>query len=353
VNALADRWPRLEQIPRVPIASLPTPVHALPTLARRLDAGVWIKRDDVTAPRYGGNKVRKLEYLLADAQRHAADTIITTGAVGSHHVFATALYGAELGFQVQAVLSPQPYERHVEEQLRADLAVHAQLFPASSQARAAAKLAELTLMARVRGRVSYFIPPGGSTVLGTLGYVNAGVELARQIDAGECPDPDAVYVACGTCATAAGLALGLAAGGVRTQVIAVRVTDALFANRLQLRRLVHGAQDYLRALDSRFPRVAKVALANLLLTDQEFGPGYGLPTPVSEAAAHVAESEGIRLDPTYTGKAFARLLLDADTSRRGQNLLFWHTLSSASMAPFLADQHEAPEAFVKLMTLTG
>ena len=353
MNALADRWPRLEQIPRVPIATLPTPVHALPRIARRLDAGVWIKRDDVTAPRYGGNKVRKLEYLLADAKRRGADTLITTGAVGSHHVFATALYGAELGFSVQAVLTRQPYQRHVEEQLRADLAVHADLYPARTQPRAAAKLAELVVMARMRGHVPYLIPPGGSSVLGTLGYVNAGLELAHQIDAGECPDPDAVYVACGSCATAAGLALGLAAGGVRTQVVAVRVTDALFANRLQLRRLIHGADELLRQREPHFPRVANVALDRLLLSDQEFGPGYGLPTPVSEAAAHVAESEGITLDPTYTGKAFARLLLEADTTRRGQNLLFWHTLSSAPMAPFLVEQPEAPEAFVKLMTLTG
>jgi hypothetical protein len=116
---------------------------------------------------------------------------------------------------------------------------------------------------------------------------------------------------------------------------------------------VRGAEALLCKVEPHFPRVANVALARLVLTDQEFGPGYGVPTPVSEAAAHVAESEGIVLDATYTGKAFARLLLDADGARRGQNLLFWHTLSSASLAPFLAQQPEAPEAFVRLMTLAG
>lgn len=353
VNALAERWPRLEQLARVSLASLPTPVHALPTIARRLDAGVWIKRDDLTAPGYGGNKVRKLEYLLGEAQRRGADTILTTGAVGSHHVFATSLYAGELGFAVHAVLSPQPYHQHVEDQLRADLAVGASLYPALGLPRVARKLAELALKLRVQGRRPFLIPHGGSTSVGTLGYVNAGLELAQQIDAGMCPDPQAVYVACGTCATAAGLALGLAAGGVRTTVVAVRVTEALFANRLNLARLVRGAEALLRAREPQFPRVAGVAIDSLVLSDQEFGRGYGLPTPVSEAATHVAEGEGIILDATYTSKAFARLLLDADTVRRGQDLLFWHTLSSASLQPFLAQQPEAPEAFVRLMTLAG
>lgn len=337
----------------MPLTTLPTPVHELPTIARRLDAGVWIKRDDLTAARYGGNKVRKLEYLLGEAQRRAADTILTTGAVGSHHVFATALYGRELGFSVHAALTPQPYHRHVEEQLRADLGVGAFLYPAAGQPQVARKLAELGLKLRLQGRRPLLIPHGGSTPLGTLGYVNAGLELAQQIDAGLCPDPRAVYVACGTCATAAGLALGLAAGGVRTQVVAVRVTGTLFANRFNLMRLVRGAEALLRRFEPQFPRVGGVAIHSLLLSDQELGRGYGLSTPVADAAAQVAESEGITLDATYTSKAFARLLLDADTARRGQNLLFWHTLSSASMLPFLAQQPEAPEAFVRLMTLAG
>ncbi|HEX6239385.1 MAG TPA: pyridoxal-phosphate dependent enzyme, partial [Polyangiales bacterium] len=342
-----------EPIPRLALAQLPTPVHALPAIARRLDAGVWIKRDDLSAPRYGGNKVRKLEFLLAEAQQEEADTLLTLGAVGSHFVFATALYGREHGFAVHAVVTSQPFQQHVDEQLRADLAVGAKLYPAVSLRAAAKKLLELSARARIEGRRCKLLPLGGSSVTGALGFVQAGVELARQIDAGECPDPHAVYVACGSCATAAGLALGLAAAGVRTQLIAVRVTDAWFANRFLLTRLVRGAQARLRALDPRFPDVADVALANLTLSDEEFGGGYGLPTPVSEAAAHVAESEGIRLDAAYTSKTFARLLLDADTKRRGQNLLFWNTLSSAPMEPFLASAPEAPEEFVRLMTLAS
>jgi D-cysteine desulfhydrase len=181
--------------------------------------------------------------------------------------------------------------------------------------------------------------------------VNAGLELARQIDAGECPDPDAIYVACGTCATAAGLALGLAAAGVDTQVVAVRATDRLLANPLHLRRLVYKAEHVLRSLEPRFPQVAGRAFQSIELDHVEFGRGYGQPTPSSEAAAQLAGREGVTLDPTYTSKALACLLRDAEVERHGQKLLFWNTLSSAPMEPFLEQAPEAPEEFIRLLTL--
>src|SRR5688572_14111170 len=109
------------------LAALPTPVAPLSHVAAKVDAEVWVKRDDLTAPRYGGNKVRKLEYILADAQAKRADTLITMGSLGSHHVFATALYGREHGFETHAVLLPEPYRPHVEEHIRADLGVGAKL----------------------------------------------------------------------------------------------------------------------------------------------------------------------------------------------------------------------------------
>src|SRR5690606_34083336 len=109
--------------------------------------------------------------------------------------------------------------------------------------------------------------------------VNAGLELAKQIDAGLCPDPHAVYVACGSCATSAGLALGLAAGGVSTTVVAVRTTDRLFANPFRLKRLVYHAEHLLRRRDPHFPQVAGRAFESLLLDHVEFGKGYGKPTP--------------------------------------------------------------------------
>jgi 1-aminocyclopropane-1-carboxylate deaminase/D-cysteine desulfhydrase-like pyridoxal-dependent ACC family enzyme len=351
VNALVDRWPLLSRLTRVALATLPTPVEPLARASEKLNAELWVKRDDLTAPHYGGNKVRKLEYLLAAARAHGADTLVTAGAVGSHHVFATAYYGREHGFETYAAVTPQPYQRHVEEQLRADLAVGANLYPARGLAEVSRRMLELSLRLRFWGRKPCILPIGGSNVHGTLGYVNAGLELAHQIDAGLCPDLDGVYVASGTAATAAGLALGLAAGGMKTEVVAVRVLGRLFANRARVAQLIAQAELMIRSVEPRFPEVAARAVASVRFDDRELGRGYGLATPASEAAREFASGDGLRLDETYTSKAFASLLREAAGERRGKKLLFWNTLSSASLAPFLRDAPEAPERFVKLMAL--
>jgi len=351
VNELFERWPALSALAHVPLAELPTPVEELSQVSHKVDSGVWIKRDDLSARRYGGNKVRKLEFLLGRAKQKGADTLITAGGVGSHHVFATSFYGREHGFETHAVLTPQPYHPHVEDQVRADLAIGTQLYTAKNVSHLVREVLRLATLLRIQGRRPYVVPIGGSNVWGTLGLVNAGLELAKQIDAGLCPDPHAVYVACGSCSTAAGIALGLSAGGVDTKVVAVRVTDRLLANPLQVHRLIHRAEHLLREIEPRFPEVARRAYASVEFDHREFGRGYGLTTPASDAAEHLAAGSGIQLDPTYTGKAFASLLRDAENARRGQPLLFWNTLSSAPLGPFLEGAPEAPERFVRLLTL--
>jgi len=352
VNALVQRWPLLASLARVELASLPTPVAPMARASDKTDCEIWVKRDDLTAPEYGGNKVRKLEYLLGEARSRGVDTLVTAGAVGSHHVFATAYYGREHGFETYAVVTPQPYRRHVEEQLRADLAVGAHLYPARSLRQVARRMVELSARLRFWGRHPWIVPLGGSNVYGTLAFVNAGLELAAQIDAGLCPDFDAVYVATGTSATVAGLALGLAAGGVRTDVVAVRIYDRLFSSRARIGQLIARAEARLRAIEPRFPEVAARALASVQVDARELGRGYGYTTPASEAAAELAASDGLTLDETYTSKALAALLRDVERERRGKKLLFWHTLSSASLEPFLREVPEAPERFVKLMLLS-
>jgi 1-aminocyclopropane-1-carboxylate deaminase/D-cysteine desulfhydrase-like pyridoxal-dependent ACC family enzyme len=356
VNALVERWPLLARVGRVELATLPTPVEPLPRISETLDSEIYVKRDDITAPRYGGNKVRKLEYLLAAAKQRGANTLITAGAVGSHHVFATALYGRELGLETYAALTPQPYARHVEDQLRAGLAIGAHLYPVRGLGEMAERMLELSVRLRFWGRKPFLIPLGGSNVYGTLGFVNAGLELAQQIDAGLCPDIDAIYVSAGTCATVAGVALGLAAGGVKTQVVGVRVTDRLLANHVRIAKLIHEADKLLRNIEPRFPAVAERALASIHMDSTQFGGGYGRSTTDSDAARDLAGGEGLTLDETYTSKTFASLVRDAGGSsdggtRRGQRLLYWHTLSSANLDPFLEHAPDAPERFVKLMTL--
>jgi D-cysteine desulfhydrase len=335
------------------LAGLPTPVAPLSHIASKVDADVWVKRDDLTAPRYGGNKVRKLEYVLAEARAQRADTLITTGTLGSHHVFATALYGREHGFETHAVLLPEPYHPNVEESLRADLAVGAKLTTATSYPGVVRAIAELAVRLRLHGHRPHVVPMGGSTPHGTLSYVSAGLELAAQIDAGLCPDADAVYVACGSSATAAGLALGLSAAGLRAKVVAVRIGDKLLANGFRIRSLVKQTEALIRAHEPRFPRVADRAIASVEFDDIEIGRGYGRPTPSSEAARLLAAEEGLTLDITYTSKALACLLRHAEGARRGQRLVFWNTFSSAPLTEFLARAPQVPERFVQAMTLPG
>jgi 1-aminocyclopropane-1-carboxylate deaminase/D-cysteine desulfhydrase-like pyridoxal-dependent ACC family enzyme len=138
---------------------------------------------------------------------------------------------------------------------------------------------------------------------------------------------------------------------VRTEVVAVRVFGRLFANRARIGQLIHGAASLLRRLEPRFPEVSRRALASVRVDGHELGRGYGVATPGSEAARDIGGGEGLLLDDTYTSKALACLLREAAGAYRGKKLLFWHTLSSADMQPFLQTASEPPERFVKLMTL--
>ena len=339
---LGTRWPELSTLPCVEIATLPTEVVRTPAISDAAGVSVWCKRDDRTAEAYGGNKVRKLEWLLGDARARGCEAIVTTGALGSHHVLATAVHAGARGFDVHAVLFPQPWNAHVEDQLRADLAAGATLYPARSYGAVAARMAWIATRLRMKGQHAYVIGPGGSSPVGALGYVEAGLELAAQIDRGDAPEPDAIYVAAGSGGTAAGLAIGLAAAGLVTRLVAVRVTDRIAINRAVLGQLVRRTSSLLRRADSRFPDVRREALANLTIDATQLGAGYGASTPEAEAAQRIAAGDELGLDPTYTSKALAALLADAHAGRASRPL-FWQTLSSASMVPLIADAPPPPD----------
>jgi hypothetical protein len=187
---------------RIVLGSYPTPVS-------RIGEHLWVKRDDLTSALYGGNKVRKLELLLAAARDAGKTRVLTLGAVGSHQVVATALYGAREGFTVDAILVPQPASPHAELNVRVALAhgLHALACPAWSLAPA--------YVASRWGSDAYYIPLGGSNALGSLGFVDAAHEIATQVRAGDLPEPDVVIVALGSGGTAAGLAVGFEQAGRR------------------------------------------------------------------------------------------------------------------------------------------
>ncbi len=316
--------PDLEEVfPRIPLGTFPTPVTRLdlPGVAGDL----WVKRDDRSGDEYGGNKVRKLEFLLAVARREGAGRVVTAGALGSHHALATTVYGHRLGFGVSLVLCPQKVTdevRHVLK-LEVDRGAEIRIVPRMELIPPALVLQQIL---RRRER-PYVIPPGGSNAAGTLGYVRAALELLDQVDAGELPLPDTIHVACGTMGTAVGLAVGLSLRKVPTRVKAVRVVGTLVANERGLKRL---ARDTLQAMSGLAPTLPSVneVLARLELRHDQVGPGYAKPTAHAREAMTRFGRAGLELDPTYTAKTAAGLLSSLEEGGKPSGAqLYWHTLS--------------------------
>lgn len=305
-------------IARLHLGSFATRVHRLSGLSGAED--LWVKRDDQSAEGYGGNKVRKLEYILAAARADGRERLITLGAAGSHHVLATAYYGKRAGFAVDAVLVPQIETPHVIENVRADLALGANIVVASTFPSAA-----LHVLAEKRAD-AYYVHLGGSSDVGTHGYVDAALELAKQIEWGECPMPDEIVVALGSGGTAAGLLVGIEKAKLDIRVRAVAISTPVPVLKKMMGRLV-------KSISRAHSVDPQRALARAIVDAEWVGAGYGSPT--KEAQSAMAEGEGtLLLDATYSAKAFAAALHHA---RKGTRVLFWHTLSSAPMAPLLED----------------
>jgi D-cysteine desulfhydrase len=338
---LFRRFPPLaHRIPHLPLTDLPTPVERL-ALG---DAVLWVKRDDRSGAEYGGNKVRKLEFLLGAAREAGVPRLITAGAAGSHHCLATTVYGRRHGFDLTLVLFPQPVTPHVREVLSAVAVRGAEIHPVPRMELVPAGL----LRERLRHRRSgcAVIPPGGSSPEGTLGYVSAGLELAAQVEAGEMPAPDVIHVAAGTLGTAVGVAIGLEMAGVPSRVHAVRVVGRLVANRRTLRGLVRRTLARLSASGATVPEAGRV-LARIELSGRHLGGGYGVPTPAGEAAIREGRDAGLVLDSTYTGKVAAAALASARTDP-GRVHLYWHTLS-ATTPRVDADAGPLPPAAARLL----
>jgi D-cysteine desulfhydrase len=317
---------------RIVLGAYPTPVE-------RVDPGLWVKRDDLSSDLYGGNKVRKLELLLGAARAAGKTRILTMGAVGSHQVVATAVYGAREGFEVEAVLVPQPTSPHAELNLRVALAHGLRAAPCPAWSLAPAYVAS-------RWRPdTYFVPLGGSNALGSLGFVDAAHELAAQVRAGELSEPDLVVVAMGSGGTAAGLAVGFEQAGLRTRVLGVAVAPPTPVLRHLARRL---AQKTAAAAGSSVA-VGLRAAKRIDVDGKWIGRGYGHPTDEGREAMDVARRAGLTLDATYTAKAFACALARVRAGDAGE-VLYWHTLSTAPLEPLLPREPVAlPRALARLL----
>jgi len=336
MKALFERYPRLrDALAHVPLGQWPTPINRLDRLEQDFsealgEGRLYVKRDDLSATPYGGNKVRKLEFLLGQALRDGRKTVLTFGAAGSNHALATAVYAQQVGLRSISMLVPQPNAQSVRRNLLMSHRVGAELHHCPGMASTAAASVRQLIRLRLRdGAYPQIIPPGGTSPLGMVGFVAGAIELHQQIAQGALPEPDCLYAASGTMGTVVGLLLGLAAAGLRTRVIAVRVTDPMYTSMRKARRYFQATNTLLHEADPAFP-LLPFPEDQFELRHDFFGKKYALYTEEGvRAVQRMKETEGIALEATYTGKTLAALLADFESGAlRDKTALFWNTYNS-------------------------
>ncbi|MFV9668121.1 D-cysteine desulfhydrase [Pantoea sp. KXB25] len=310
----------LHQFPRLELLGAPTPLEHLPRLSDYLGRDIFIKRDDFTPVAMGGNKLRKLEFLAADALREGADVLLTAGAIQSNHVRQTAAVAARLGLKCVALLE-NPIGTDAENylsngnRLLLDL-MDAEVIMVEALHNPVEQLAEEATRLEAQGFRPYIVPVGGSNALGALGYVECAQEIAHQSEG--VVDFAAVVVASGSAGTHAGLAVGLEHLLPQSELVGVTVSRQVAQQQPLVERL----------RDALAEKLEVQATAPVTLWDDYFAPRYGEPNEEDMAAVKLlARLEGIMLDPVYTGKAMAGLLdgISRNRFRREGPLLFIHT----------------------------
>jgi len=337
---LFEKYPVLAgRVPWMPIGNYPTPVHKLGELGRAAGyENIWIKRDDKSSDIYGGNKVRKLEFAIADALRQKKKYIITPGGIGTNHGLATAVHGGRAGLKVVLVLIPQPVTSNVQENLLLDRHFGAEIIVGSSIPGAYLQ----AVWAMLTHPNFYLLWTGGTSALSTLGYINAVFELRQQVEAGLLPAPAYIFGATGSMGTTAGLIVGARLAGLKSRIVGVRVSMESYSNVRGIVSLCNKTAALMRRYDPSVPEM-KFTAADFDLNTDFFGGEYGRVTPEGMAAVElIRETEGIRLETTYTGKALAAMLdfVKRDKSLNGTPVLFWNTFNGVDFSRELAADHD-------------
>lgn len=325
---LFDHYPELKnKIKHLPLGEFPTPVHQLKNLGFNT---LWIKRDDLSSSIYGGNKIRKLEFVLAEVKRRNKKRIITIGGTGTHHGLATAIYAPQFGIDVTLLLFDQPASDEVKHNL---LLLARQQIKIIHRKTLWKTMISYLVLRRIINPFAYFLYPGGSNVFGTLGYVDGVFELKRQIESGLVPEPDVIFCPLGSNGTMAGLLLGCALTGLNSEIVGVRVTPAKLGvfdvcTDHTVMKLAEKTYLFLKQHCSEIPDV------NLQTPNIEcgyLGDGYGCKTEKCiEMIEMMNNKEEIQLDPTYTAKTFSAVNDYCNRpENRSKEVLYWHTYNSA------------------------
>ncbi len=312
---------RVLSMPRFKLTTLPTPIEKAPNLSKDLGVNIFIKRDDVMELAFGGNKVRKLEFILADALRKGADTLITRGAVHSNHARLTAAAAKKAGLEAYLVLTPPGSKDVIQGNLLLDFLLGAKITYVERSEDADAVMEEIADKLRSSGRRPYIIPAGGASEYGVLGYALAALEIVQQTLALNVR-PKYIVHTTGTGATQAGLILGLKALGV-DDIKVIGISNGRKASEEQIRVL-----KLIDQASKAFNIEVKVSSDDIIVYDDYIFGGYGVITKeVVEVMKYVARSEGLILDPVYTAKGMYGLidLIHRGEIKKNEDVIFIHT----------------------------
>ncbi len=322
----------LDNFPRYPLGHWPTPLEPMKRLQASLNApSLYIKRDDCTGLATGGSKTRKLEFLVADALKHGADTLLTHGAVQSNHVRQTAAAAVRAGLRCEAILenrvSNPPAEYKQSGNVFLDWLLDAKLHEVPGGTAMDEALEALASRLREQGRKPYVISGGGSNPLGSLGYVMCVLELVKQCESMGLKKPHLV-LATGSAGTHAGLLAGVHALGLGWPITGVGVRAS---KEIQEARVHNLANRTLELMGKKPDLPAQKVVAD----DRFIGPGYGLATETMvEAVKMLARNEGILMDPVYTGKGMAGMIAmirSGEFFKSDENIIFIHTGGAAAL----------------------
>jgi len=336
----------LARFPRVRLFPTPTPLEKLENLTRHLGGPeIWIKRDDCTVVATGGNKIRKLEWLVGEARAQGADHLVTQGAVQSNHVRQTAAVARRFGMKCTALLEHR-VETNDRDYLNSGNVLLDRMFDCAIEYRAPGLDMNAEAVAKgealkAEGAKPYVIPGGGSNRVGALGYVSCAQELVQQADELELRI-DRLVTATGSAGTHAGLLVGLQGCNAGIPVLGIGVRNPQDRQEEAVHSLAEATADYVGARGG-IPRAAVDANCDYI------GPGYGQPTDgMKEAVLTLARLEGLLLDPVYSGKAMAGLidLIRKGSVSKNERVVFLHTGGQAGLFGYSS-------VFEHAMELTG
>ncbi len=350
---LFDVYPQAkDNLPWVSLGDFPTPIERLEKLGEKLDhPSLWVKRDDLSSNKMGGNKVRVMEFLLAKALAQDKKTAISTGALGSNQIMASAIYGNQLGLKIEGLFFKQCDTDYMCKHMLIDKCMDVEFHHINNPYLVPFYILYYYLrnVDWKRMQFPFYIPTFGSSATCALGYFNAMLELKQQIDHGQMPEPDYIFVTAGTGGTMAGIQLGAKVLGLKTKVIGVRIADYIAINEYMLANIINRTNRCLTDAGAPLGKL-KLKAKDVTLIHEFFGGEYARITDEGMDAKNLLqELEDLTLDTTYTAKTMAAMvkyLSEHDLSDK--TMLFWHTYNTRDLSPFLdkkADYKQLPEEF--------